>query len=117
MVESEASGLTEQEMLGAVKFGHEKFVPIIKAIENLAKKAGKPKWEVEIKDYKEVKNSLNKSFITKDISLSSYNNNEVEFKVEISGTEEDFKSDFASLLAFNFLEESDEYIKYRYIND
>lgn len=40
MVESEASGLTEQEMLGAVKFGHENFVPIIKAIENLAKKQG-----------------------------------------------------------------------------
>ena len=68
-------------------------------------------------DYKEVKNSLNKSFITKDISLSSYNNNEVEFKVEIYGTEEDFISDFSSLLAFNFLEGSDEYIKYRYIND
>lgn len=68
-------------------------------------------------DYKEVKNSLNKSFITKDISLSSYNNNEVKFKVEIYGTEEDFKSDFSSLLAFNFLEGFDEYIKYRYIND
>ena len=68
-------------------------------------------------DYKKIKNSLNRSFITKDISLSSYNNNEVEFKVEIYGTEEDFISDFSSLLAFNFLEGSDEYIKYRYIND
>jgi polyribonucleotide nucleotidyltransferase len=38
MVESEATGLSEQEMLGAVKFGHEGFVPIINAIENLAKK-------------------------------------------------------------------------------
>ena len=62
MVESEASGLTEQEMLGAVKFGHENFVPIIKAIENLAKKAGKPKWEVEIKDYKEVKKKIANAF-------------------------------------------------------
>ena len=62
MVESEASGLTEQEMLGAVKFGHENFVPIIKAIENLAKKAGKPKWEVEIKDYKEVKKKIADAF-------------------------------------------------------
>jgi len=62
MVESEALGLTEQEMLGAVKFGHENFVPIIKAIENLAKKAGKPKWEVEIKDYKEVKKKIADAF-------------------------------------------------------
>ena len=62
-------------------------------------------WHKHFEDYKEVKNSLNKSFITKDISLSSYNNNEVKFKVEIYGTEEDFKSDFSSLLAL-FLEGS-----------
>ena len=29
MVESEASGLSEKVMLDAVKFGHEKFVPVI----------------------------------------------------------------------------------------
>ncbi len=38
MVESETSGLTEKQMLDAVKFGHEKFIPAIKAIESLAKK-------------------------------------------------------------------------------
>ena len=38
MVESETSGLSEKVMLDAVKFGHEKFVPIIEAIEKLAKK-------------------------------------------------------------------------------
>ncbi len=37
MVESEAKGLTEQQMLDAVKFGHEGFVPVIKMIEELAK--------------------------------------------------------------------------------
>ena len=37
MVESEASGLTEEEMLNAVKFGHEGFVPVITMIEELAK--------------------------------------------------------------------------------
>ena len=47
MVESETSGLTEKQMLDAVKFGHENFLPIIDAIEKLAKKASKPKWEVE----------------------------------------------------------------------
>ena len=37
MVESEANGLSEEEMLNAVKFGHEGFVPIIAMIEDLAK--------------------------------------------------------------------------------
>ena len=41
MVESEASGLTEEEMLNAVKFGHEGFVPVIKMIEDLAKECKK----------------------------------------------------------------------------
>ena len=42
MVESETTGLSEKIMLEAVKFGHENFIPIIEAIESLAKKAGKP---------------------------------------------------------------------------
>ena len=62
MVESETSGLTEKEMLAAVKFGHENFIPIIEAIEKLAKKAGKPKWEVEIKDHSKVKDKIVKAF-------------------------------------------------------
>ena len=40
MVESEASGLTEKEMLDAVKFGHEGFVSVIKGIEKLSKNYG-----------------------------------------------------------------------------
>ena len=51
MVESETSGLTEKQMLDAVKFGHENFIPIIEAIEKLAKKASKPKWEIEELDH------------------------------------------------------------------
>ena len=61
MVESEASGLSEKEMLEAVKFGHKNFVPIIEAIENLAKKTGKPKWEVEDIDHSEVKKKIAKA--------------------------------------------------------
>ena len=41
MVESEANGLTEEEMLNAVKFGHEGFVPVIQMIEDLAKECRK----------------------------------------------------------------------------
>ena len=58
MVESEASGLTEEEMLNAVKFGHEGFVPVIKMIEDLAKECKKPDWIVEKKDLSEVKEKI-----------------------------------------------------------
>jgi polyribonucleotide nucleotidyltransferase len=44
MVESEASGLNEEIMLGAVTFGHEQMQTAIKAINELAAEAGKPKW-------------------------------------------------------------------------
>ncbi len=62
MVESEANGLTEKEMLDAVKFGHENFIPIIKAIKELAKDCRKPAWEIEKKDLSEVKKKLEKEF-------------------------------------------------------
>ena len=62
MVESETSGLSEKIMLDAVKFGHEKFIPIIEAIEKLAKKAGKPKWEVEEVDHSSVKKKISDKF-------------------------------------------------------
>jgi len=66
MVESETSGLTEKQMLDAVKFGHEKFVPVIKAIESLAKKASKEDWIVEKKDYTDLKSKISKE-LTKDL--------------------------------------------------
>ena len=66
MVESETSGLTEKEMLEAVKFGHKNFLPIIKAIDNLAKKSGKPKWEVKTPDHSNVKKKISKA-LEKDL--------------------------------------------------
>ena len=62
MVESEANGLTEEEMLSAVKFGHEGFVPVIKMIEDLAKECRKPDWVVEKKDLSEVRKKLEDEF-------------------------------------------------------
>ena len=44
MVESEADGLNEDVMLGAVMFGHEQMHTAIKAINELTAQAGKPKW-------------------------------------------------------------------------
>ena len=66
MVESEANGLSEEEMLNAVKFGHEGFVPVIEMIEELAKECKKPEWTVEKKDLSEVKKILEDSF-TQDL--------------------------------------------------
>jgi polyribonucleotide nucleotidyltransferase len=44
MVESEASGLSEEVMLGSVVFGHEQMQVAIRAIRELAAEAGKPRW-------------------------------------------------------------------------
>ena len=61
-IRDRASGLTEEEMLNAVKFGHEGFVPVIEMIEELAKECKKPDWIVEKKDLSEVKNKLESEF-------------------------------------------------------
>lgn len=44
MVESEAEGLSEDVMLGAVVFGHEQMQAAIKVINELKAEAGKPAW-------------------------------------------------------------------------
>ena len=50
MVESEAKELTEEEMLGAVMFAHEESRKVIGAIIDLAEKAAKEPWEVDVSD-------------------------------------------------------------------
>ncbi len=45
MVESEANGLSEEVMLGAVTFGHEQMQVAIDAINSLAEKVGTTPWE------------------------------------------------------------------------
>lgn len=51
MVESEAYELTEDEMLGAVKFGHEQMQPVIDLIIELAEAAAKEPFEFQPPDY------------------------------------------------------------------
>ena len=46
MVESEASELSEEQMLGAVTFGHEAVGPVIEAIVGLAEACAKEPWEL-----------------------------------------------------------------------
>lgn len=45
MVESEAQLLSEDQMLGAVVFGHEQQQVVIQNINELVKEAGKPRWD------------------------------------------------------------------------
>ncbi len=51
MVESEAYELTEEEMLGAVKFGHEQMQPVIDLIIALAESAAKEPFDFQSPDY------------------------------------------------------------------
>lgn len=60
MVESEAKELTEEQMLGAVMFGHKAFQPIIKAIKEMAKEAGKASWELNLPDNTDLVKSIKK---------------------------------------------------------
>ena len=45
MVESEANALSEEQMLGAVMFGHEQSQAVIRAVRELGQEAGKARWE------------------------------------------------------------------------
>ncbi|MEG9860908.1 MAG: polyribonucleotide nucleotidyltransferase [Parvularculales bacterium] len=54
MVESEAKELSEENMLGAVMFGHRSMQPVIEAIVRMAKTCAKPPREVEAVDYRDL---------------------------------------------------------------
>jgi len=50
MVESEADQLSEEQMLGAVTFGHEQMQVAINAINELVEEAGKPRWDWQARE-------------------------------------------------------------------
>ncbi len=66
MVESEASELSEEIMLGAVMFGHEQFQPVIEACVKLAEKAAKEPREHSVPDNSALEKKVTK-LIGKDI--------------------------------------------------
>jgi polyribonucleotide nucleotidyltransferase len=73
MVESEAYELSEKEMLGAVKFGHEQLQPVIDLIIDLAEDAAKEPMEFSEPDYKEIYSRVEKAGkkeMTKAFSLT-----------------------------------------------
>ena len=66
MVESEANQLSEEVMLGAVKFGHESMQEVIKVIINLAEECAKDPWEfeyIENTDLNEIKSKLEETYV------------------------------------------------------
>ena len=62
MVESEASQLSEETMLGAVKFGHEAMQEVIKIIINLAEECANDPWEFEYEENVELLESLKSEY-------------------------------------------------------
>ncbi|GAA0470399.1 MULTISPECIES: polyribonucleotide nucleotidyltransferase [Tatumella] len=57
MVESEADVLSEEQMLGAVVFGHEQQQVVIENIKSLVAEAGKPRWDWQPEAANEALNS------------------------------------------------------------
>jgi len=60
MVESEAKELTEDEMLAAVMFAHDECKKVIKAIIQLAEKAAKEPWKLEVANNTAMKAEIKK---------------------------------------------------------
>ncbi|HEY6870070.1 MAG TPA: polyribonucleotide nucleotidyltransferase [Novosphingobium sp.] len=70
MVESEAKELSEDEMLGAVLFAHDESRKVIKAIIDLAEKAAKEPWQIDLTDNTaDIKKKL-KDLVGKDVAAA-----------------------------------------------
>ncbi|MFQ5581126.1 MAG: polyribonucleotide nucleotidyltransferase [Mariprofundaceae bacterium] len=62
MIESEAKELSEEQMIDAITFGQEGYQPVLDAIEELAKAAGKEKMEIELAGNDAVQAAVNEAF-------------------------------------------------------
>jgi len=62
MIESEAKELSEEQMIDAIIFGQEGYAPVIDAIEELVKVAGKEKLVIELAGNDEVQAAVNEAF-------------------------------------------------------
>ncbi len=70
MVESEAKELSEEIMLGAVMFAHDECKKVVNAIIDLAEKAAKDPWEIDLTDNTaDIKKKL-KDLVGKDVAAA-----------------------------------------------
>ncbi|PLK58403.1 polyribonucleotide nucleotidyltransferase, partial [Candidatus Palibaumannia cicadellinicola] len=94
MVESEAQLLSEEQMLGAVFFGHEQQQVIIRNINHMVTKAGKPKWDWQAQ-------KINANLQSRVTELAEYRLNDVSCfieKQERYAYVESIKADVVSVL-------------------
>ena len=96
MVESEADQLSEEIMLGAVKFGHDSFQEVIKMIINLAEECAKDPWEFESNDNTVLHNNLESKYgdrISKSYSITDKMERHASLSEIKSEIEEFYKED------------------------
>ncbi len=96
MVESEADQLSEEIMLGAVKFGHDSFQEVIKMIINLAEECAKDPWEFESNDNTVLHNDLKSKYgdrISKSYSITDKMERHTSLSEIKSEIEEFYKED------------------------
>jgi len=96
MVESEAKELTEEQMLGAVMFGHKASQKVCEAIISLAEKAAKDPWDLEsTSDQKAgIKKKL-KDIVGKDIEAAYKLTNKSERSAALNAARDKAKEAFA----------------------
>ncbi len=95
MVESEAKELNEDEMLGAVMFAHEESRKVIKAIIDLAEKAAKDPWELDLSDNTADMKAEIKGLIGKDIAAAYKQTNKSVRSDALNAARDKVKAHFA----------------------
>src|SRR6476660_8213330 len=95
MVESEAKELTEEQMLGAVMFGHEASQKVCKAIISLAEKAAKEPWELAPSADKTAIKAKLKDLIGDDIAAAYKTTNKSERSAALNAARDKAKEAFA----------------------
>lgn len=108
MVEAGASVITEQEMLGAIMFGHEEIKKIVAFIESIQAEIGKPKAQIELEKIpEEIDNAVRKYADKKmDYVLEAFERYEREAREE--ALNEDVLNHFAD--DFNDVEKKTKFI-------
>jgi polyribonucleotide nucleotidyltransferase len=103
MVESEASQLSEEIMLGAVMYGHEQIQPVIQAISELKTEIGKDSWEYEVEEndddlstqvFKISEKKINDAYQITDKVLRQETLNEIRQETERTILETDKDKDY-----------------------
>jgi len=95
MVESEAKELTEDEMLGAVVFAHEESRKVIGAIIELAEKAAKDPWAIDLSDNTADLKADIKKLIGKDIAAAYKETNKSKRSDALNAARDKVKAKFA----------------------